>query len=72
MNTVRVDILNPKAARLLKNLADLKLIAIQDTSKNGFASVLKKLRSKAKSAPSLDEITKEVELVRSKRYAKKG
>jgi hypothetical protein len=72
MNTVRVDILNPKAARLLKNLADLKLIAIQDTSKSGFASVLKKLRSKAKSAPSLDEITKEVELVRSKRYAKKG
>jgi hypothetical protein len=70
MNTLRVDILNPKAAKLLKDLADLKLIAIQDTSKSGFASVLKKLRSKAKSAPSLDEITKEVEFVRSKRYAK--
>jgi hypothetical protein len=70
MNTVRVDILNPKAAKLLKDLADLKLIAIKDTSKNGFASVLKKLRSKAKSAPTLDEITKEVEIVRSKRYAK--
>jgi hypothetical protein len=70
MNTMRVDILNPKAAKLLKDLADLNLIAIQDTSKNGFATVLKKLRSKAKSAPTLDEITKEVELVRSKRYAK--
>lgn len=70
MNTMRIDILNPKAARLLKDLADLNLIAIQDTSKNGFASVLKKLRSKAKSAPTLDEITSEVELVRSKRYAK--
>lgn len=70
MNTVRVDILNPKAAKLLKNLADMNLIAIHDASKNGFAGVLKKLRSKAKSAPSLDEITKEVELVRSKRYAK--
>ena len=70
MNTMRIDILNPKAAKLLKDLADLNLIAIQDTSKNGFASVLKKLRSKAKSAPTLDEITKEVELVRSKRYAK--
>ena len=69
MNTMRIDILNPKAARLLKDLADLNLIAIQDTSKNGFASVLKKLRSKAKSAPTLDEITTEVELVRSKRYA---
>jgi len=72
MNTMRVDILNPKAVRLLKDLADLNLIAIQDTSKNGFASVLKKLRSKSKSAPSLDEITKEVETVRSKRYAKQG
>lgn len=70
MNTMRIDILNPKAAKLLKDLADLNLIAIQDTSKNGFASVLKKLRSKAKSAPTLDEITKEVELVRSKRYGK--
>jgi len=70
MNTIRVDILNPKAAKLLKDLADLNLIAIQDNSKNGFASVLKKLRSKAKSAPTLDEITKEVESVRSKRYAK--
>ena len=70
MNTMRVDILDPKAAKLLKDLADLNLIAIQDISKNGFASVLKKLRSKAKSAPSLEEITKEVELVRNKRYAK--
>ena len=70
MNTIRVDLLNPKAAKLLKDLADLNLIAIQDTSKNGFASVLKKLRSKAKSAPTLGEITKEVESVRSKRYAK--
>lgn len=67
---MRIDILNPKAAKILKGLADLNLIAIQDTSKNGFADVLKKLRSKAKSALALDEITKEVELVRNKRYAK--
>lgn len=72
MNTMRVDILNPKATRLLKDLADLNLIAIQNTSKNGFASVLKKLRSKAKLAPTLEEITNEVELVRNKRYAKQG
>lgn len=70
MSTLQVDILNPKAAKLLKDLADLNLIAIRDTSKSGFATVLKKLRSKAKSAPTLDEITREVELVRSKRYAK--
>ncbi len=70
MNTMRIDILNPKAARLLKDLADLNLIAIHNTSRNGFAKVLKKLRSNAKSAPTFDEITKEVELVRNKRYAK--
>jgi len=70
MNTLQVDILNPKAAKLLKDLADLNLIAIRSTSKSGFATVLKKLRSKAKSAPTLDEITNEVDMVRSKRYAK--
>lgn len=70
MTTMRIDILNPKAAKLLKDLADMNLIAIQDTSKNGFAGVLKKLRSKAKLAPTFEEITSEVELVRSKRYAK--
>jgi len=29
MNTVKVDILNPKAEILLKNLADLNLISIK-------------------------------------------
>jgi len=67
---MRIYILNPKAAKLLKDLAALNLIAIKDTSKNGFAGVLKKLRSKAKSAPSLEDISTEVEIVRSKRYAK--
>lgn len=70
MNTLRVNILNPKAAKLLRNLADMELISIQDLSNDGFESVLKRLRSKAKSAPTLEEITKEVDLVRSKRYGK--
>lgn len=70
MHTLRVNILNPKAAKLLRNLADMELISIQDLSDDGFESVLKRLRSKAKSAPTLEEITKEVDLVRSKRYGK--
>lgn len=70
MTTMQIDILNPKAAKLLKDLADMNLIAIRDNSTSGFANVLKKLRSKNKNAPSLEEITNEVELVRSKRYAK--
>ncbi len=70
MNTIRIDILNPKATRLIKDLADLNLIAIQDSSKNGFARILKKLRSTSKDLPTQEEITKEVELVRKRRYEK--
>jgi len=70
MNTIMVNILNPKAEKLLRDLAEMDLIAIEDKPTNRFASVLKKLRSKAKSAPTFDEITKEVELVRARRYAK--
>ncbi|WP_345212223.1 hypothetical protein [Mucilaginibacter gynuensis] len=69
MNTLKINILNPKAVKLLKDLADLELISIQETSKSGFETVLKRLRAKSKSAPSLEEITKEVETVRTKRYA---
>lgn len=70
MTTLRVSILNPKATKLLKDLADLELIAIEKQSASGFASILKRLRSKNKSTPNMDEITREVELVRSKRYEK--
>ncbi|MGN8059164.1 hypothetical protein ACTJKN_22950 [Pedobacter sp. 22163] len=70
MDTMRINILNPKATKLLKDLAALKLIAIQDVSKNGFAEVLKKLRAKSQTIPTFEDITNEVELVRSKRYAK--
>lgn len=70
MNTIQVDILNPKAAKLLKDLAALNLIAIRSTSNMDFNTILKKLRSKSTSSPDMAEITKEVELVRAKRYAK--
>ncbi len=70
MNSMQIDILNPKATKLLKDLADLRLISIKDNSKSGFATALKRLRKNAKAAPSLEEIAKEVELVRAKRYAK--
>ncbi len=72
MDTIQIDILNPKAKKLLKSLVDLKLIAIRDTSKNGFADLLNKLRTQTESNPTLEEITKEVELVRSKRYGKEN
>lgn len=69
-SSFRIDILNPKAVKLLKNLADLKLISIKEESNKGFSEVLKKLRSQSDSSLNLDEITAEVEKVRSKRYGK--
>jgi hypothetical protein len=70
MDTMQIDILDPKARKLIKNLAEMNLISIRKPSDDGFLSLVNKLRAKAKNdRPSLDEITKEVELVRAKRYA---
>jgi hypothetical protein len=70
MDTLKINIINPKALKLLNDLADMNLISIQDSPKNNFAELLNNLRAKNESAPTLDEITKEVEAVRAKRYAK--
>lgn len=72
MQSVVIEILNPKAKKLLQNLADLKLISFTENGKSNksLKSLLKKLRSKSSTVPSLDEITKEVESVRRRRYGK--
>ncbi len=67
--TFNIQILNPKAKKLLMDLAELRLISISENKSNPFLDAIKKLRSK-KTKISLDEITKEVEAVRAKRYAK--
>ncbi|HZK07762.1 MAG TPA: hypothetical protein VFC92_06135 [Bacteroidales bacterium] len=71
MESLRIEIINPKAKRLLKSLADLDLIRIKKVQvKSDFSELLKKLRSQSEDAPSLEEITKEVESVRKSRYEK--
>lgn len=72
--TYQVDILNPKAEQLLKGLADLKLISLSKSSSDPFLAVVKRLRKKAaaNNPPTLEEITKEVEIVRAKRYGNKN
>lgn len=71
MESLRIEILNPKAKRLIKNLADMKLIRIKkELAKSDFSELLDKLRSQSGNVPSLDEITKEVESVRNARYEK--
>ena len=72
--TYQVDILNPKADKLLQNLADLKLISISKASDDPFLTVVKRLRKKAATikTPTLEDITQEVESVRAKRYGNKN
>ena len=69
MSTFNIEILNPKAKKLLLDLAELKLISISEKGSNPFFDAIKKIRSKRASI-SLKEITKEVEIVRAKRYGK--
>jgi hypothetical protein len=73
MKTYQVQILEPKATKLLQDLANLKLIKIKEIkdTEEQFFELVEKLRSKPGKKPSLKEITKEVEIVRSKRYATK-
>lgn len=72
MESIEIVILDPKAERLLKNLADMNLIKITSKkTKSDFSALLNKLRSKPTGEISLKEITAEVEAVRSKRHEKK-
>ena len=72
MTSYNVDIINPKADKLLKDLADLNLISISKRKNESFNDVLTRLRKKAsQNPPTLEEITKEVEIVRAKNYAKR-
>ena len=68
--TIQINILNPKAKKLLEDLELLNLISIVPES-----DIMVKLdvfRKKAsKSKLPLESITEEVERVRSKRYAAK-
>ena len=68
MEFINIQILNPKAKKLLNDLADLNLIKIKSKTEvnSEFKQLLTSLRSKSK-RPPLDEITKEVKSVRAKR-----
>ncbi|MBE9510369.1 MAG: hypothetical protein IMY71_05780 [Bacteroidetes bacterium] len=72
MEILRIEILNPKAKKLLQDLAALNLIRFKDKvdSITAFKDLLARLRAPADDPPSLDEITREVEAVREKRYGK--
>jgi len=69
METLKIEILNPKAKSILKGLADLKLINIKkEQNKTDFTSLIEKLRNQSDIPPDINNISSEVELVRKKRY----
>lgn len=71
METLNIEIINPKAKSILKGMASLHLIRIQKNKPaSEFSELLKKLRKNSEASLSLDEITKEVEAVREKRYGR--
>jgi hypothetical protein len=69
METFRIQVMNPQAKVLLQDLAALKLITIQPAP--GINDLLSRFRNHTDDTPFLEEITQEVEAVRSARYAKK-
>lgn len=71
MEAIKIEILNPKALKLIKEMQDMKLIKVTDEPISKLQAYLKKMRKNYNSAPSLDEITLMVNEVRAKRYGKK-
>lgn len=67
METLRIELLNPKAKKILNSLKELKLIKIKKSnfSREKFIEFLKETRQDE--TLSLGEIQKEVEAVRDKR-----
>ncbi|MDH5367937.1 MAG: hypothetical protein OEW67_13205 [Cyclobacteriaceae bacterium] len=70
MESIRIDILNPKAKKILQDLAALDLISIREKldSKSAFKNLLIRLRNQSDRAPSMEEITEEMEAARKERY----
>lgn len=68
MKSTLVKAPRPKA----KVVLNAPIVALpKEKSTTDLGKLLAKLRGKADKAPSMEELTEEVEAVRSKRYAKK-
>jgi len=68
MTTLQIDIIEPKAEKLLEDLAAMNLISIQSNKQERLKSLLSKLRVQSDDI-TMEEITEEVEIVRAERYA---
>lgn len=69
---VQIEILKPEVRGILDQLVKLELIKISEKQDNiVFTDLLQKIRTNAPDDLDLDEISKEVELVRTERFAQK-
>ncbi|MDR0926458.1 MAG: hypothetical protein LBO69_01665 [Ignavibacteria bacterium] len=68
METLTIELLNPASKQLLLDLEQLKLITINPKPAT-IDAVITALRTNAAEELSLEDITSEVEYVRSARYA---
>ena len=70
MTTLQIDIIEPKAVKLLEDLAAMNLITIHTSKQERLKSLLTRLRVHSDNM-SIEDISKEVETVRSERYTRK-
>lgn len=70
MATMNIEILNPKAEKLLEDLEDLDLIKIRKAGED-LVRLAEEIRSEVDDPPTMDEIVAEVKKVRAERYAAK-
>ena len=75
MTIFQIELVDPRAKALLENLAKLNLIKIQEVSsqEDSFKQLLSRLRGKGSESPlSMEDIAKEVEVVRAERTQPNG
>lgn len=74
MNVLEIELIDPRAKKLLEELENLNLIKIKvlEEPKALFQDVLNRLRSKDLEPLSLEEIMEEVEIVRAESTKKHG
>ena len=68
MEAFSIQIIDPRAKKLLLNLKEMNLIKME--SKPDLSELLSKLRKNENEIPTIDEITEEVELERQSLYDK--
>ncbi len=68
MESMRIEILNPKALELLKNMADEDLIRFNSEKKIELFALIEEIRSKSKAEMDIDDISALVDSVRKSRY----